>query len=94
MTVETRTFRAGGRQTADLAATALEIRARFRRGGLWVGAYLGLVVMVALVQRSRRASRAGHGPDAGACLACGRCFGACPQKHAPLVRVQGAAVHA
>ncbi len=90
-TLETRAFRSGGRQMADLAASARAIRSRFRVGGALAGAYLGSVVMVALLRRSRRPRRAGYGPEPADCLACGRCFDACPQARAPLALAQEAA---
>jgi len=92
-TLESRTFRAGGRSAADLMAVARELRARVRLGGWLLGAYLGLVVSAALLRSSRWPRRASYGPDAGDCLACGRCFSACPQSRVPLPRLQESSVH-
>jgi ferredoxin len=92
-TLESRTFRAGGRATGELMAAAREVRIRVRLGGWILGAYLGLVVSAALLRWSRWPRRASYGPDAGDCLACGRCFSACPQSRAPLPRLQESSVH-
>ncbi len=93
-TLESRTFRAGGRQTSELAAQARAVRTRLRRGGWALGAYLGLVLSAALVRWSRRQRRPAFGPDPGRCLSCGRCFAACPKTRAPLARLQESSSHA
>ncbi len=91
-TLESQTFRAGGRAAAELMTVAHELRARVRLGGWILGAYLGLVVSAALLRWSRWPRRARYGPDAGDCLACGRCFSACPQSRVPLARLQESSV--
>ncbi len=92
--LESRTYRSGGSQTAELTAAARLIRTRFRSGGWILGGYLGLVTSGALVRLARRQRRTVYGPDGAACLACGRCFAACPQTHKPLLALEEAATHA
>jgi len=88
-TLESRTFRASGEETADLLARARAVQLRFRRLGWLVGGFLGLVVMLKLLRLSMWRSRGEyrtHPPD---CLSCGRCFTYCPAEHLQLTAQRG-----
>ncbi len=83
-TVDSIAFRSGTRAIDDLHAAARQRSAALRRGGLWAGAFVGLVLACRLIGASRRRRRTGFEPDAGRCLSCGRCFRYCPQEQVRL----------
>ncbi len=71
-------FRSAGRtpDEAYLAAAGLQQRSRVLSALL--GAWVGLVVAIKLVQLSLRRRRNDHQANRSACVACGRCFWYCP----------------
>jgi ferredoxin len=79
-TVDSRTFRATDTTTEQLMERAQAIRASFRRGGWWLGGFLGLVVMLKLIRLSLWRTRTEYEPDPAECFTCGRCFAYCPQE--------------
>ena len=81
-TQASRTFRASGRDTAELFAEATDIQRRFRTGGWLAGAFLGLVFGARLIGLTLRRPQKDYTPDPGLCLSCGRCFEYCPIEHA------------
>lgn len=83
-TLDSETFRDGGGDPAELAAEADALRARFRLGGAWLGAFLGLVVGGKLVARSVRRRRVDYELDRATCYSCARCFRSCPREHVRL----------
>ena len=66
------------RPREELYAEAKAIQAGFARGGLILGAWVGLVVAAKLIQLSVRRTRTDFEPDRGTCVSCGRCFAYCP----------------
>jgi ferredoxin len=48
------------------------------RIGGWLGAWVGLVLSVKLVQLSIRRRRTDYHPQQTGCVSCGRCFKSCP----------------
>lgn len=82
-TLEVAAFRATSESTASLYARAKGIRKQYAVGSLFFGAWLGLVVGVQLVALSLRRRREHYEIDQGLCLACGRCYAACPLAKAP-----------
>lgn len=78
-TLESRSFRIAGASIEELNDRVEVIRRRFRVGSWWLGAYLGLIVMLKLIRLSRWQVREKAEPDPGSCLSCGRCFLSCPQ---------------
>jgi ferredoxin len=79
-TVASLAFRSGTRTLDELHAATQQRRAALRRGGLWAGAFVGLVLACRLIGASRRRRRTDFEPDSGRCLSCGRCFRYCPQE--------------
>ena len=55
-----------------------EWQQRFVRIGGWLGAWVGLVLSVKLVQLSIRRRRTDYHPQQTGCVSCGRCFKSCP----------------
>jgi len=71
-------FREGSQPVDELTADALRIRGNFVVGGRWLGAFMGLVIACTLLHLSVGERRTDYEADRGMCLACGRCFAACP----------------
>jgi len=74
-------FRATGQTTQTLYADAAQIRNRFGVGGALFGAFVGLVAGGKLIALSVRRRRTEYEADRASCLACGRCYKACPKEH-------------
>jgi ferredoxin len=67
-------------QTPEQAqARAAETAARFRTGCAWAGGFLGAVMALRLLGLTRVQRRPLHAADRARCVACGRCFAACPK---------------
>lgn len=77
-TDDTRAFRRSGQSIAQLYLTAGAMQHRFAIGtpifGAWMGLALGAKLLVPMLQRRRT----GYSADVSACVACARCFVACP----------------
>ena len=74
----TTAFRNTGRPVEELYAEALGLRGQFGTFGLWLGAWMGLVIGAKLISLSIRRRRTDYQPDRANCVACGRCFWYCP----------------
>ena len=70
-------------RSSELYAGAAEIRGRFDRLSWLLGAWLGLVVALRIIGAGLRRRRTEYQVDVAACVACGRCYAACPIAHAP-----------
>lgn len=79
-TVESVAFRASSRTPEALHQAAQQRRLALRRGGLWAGAFTGLVIACRLLATSLHRRRHDYAPDRGRCLSCGRCFRYCPKE--------------
>jgi len=77
-TDETQTFRATGQPTEELFAEAKQIQNRFLIGGWILGAFLGLVLALKLINLSIQKIYPEYMANEGTCLSCGRCFSYCP----------------
>ena len=75
--------RAAGDPKAVLTAAA-DLRHRFDLACGLFGGWIGLVIGLKLAALSVRPSRTAYEPDRGACLACARCFTACPNERVRL----------
>lgn len=75
---ETVAFRRSGKSEASLDEEARRRQEAFVRGGYWLGAWIGLVLAVALIGASTLPVRRDYEADRGRCLACARCFPYCP----------------
>ncbi len=71
-------FRNTGRSPYQLYREAVQLRQRYSRLGGWLGAWIGLVLSLKLVQLSLRRRREEYHPDQSGCVSCGRCFKSCP----------------
>ena len=71
-------YRNTGQPLALLYDEAREWQQRFVRIGGWLGAWVGLVLSVKLVQLSIRRRRTDYHPQQAGCVSCGRCFKSCP----------------
>lgn len=79
-TLDSETFRDGGGDPVQLAAEADLLRARFRRGGGYLGVFMGLVVGGKLIGWSIRRRRVDYELDRATCFSCARCFKSCPRE--------------
>ena len=82
LTDETEAFRKTRRPVAGLYAEADALEGGFRKGGAVAGGYVALVLAVGLVAATVRRRREDYEADRGRCLACGRCYGYCPNERA------------
>jgi len=83
-TFESEAFRGTGRPREELFAEARQVERSFVLGGTLVGIWCGLVVSAKLLSLARVPGREVYDMDPGACVACGRCFMACPQERSRL----------
>lgn len=77
-TVASRTFRATGESLAELYEEAKDIQQKVRRGGWFLGTFIGLVFSIKLMNLYRVRKRGEYDVDHGECLSCARCFSYCP----------------
>lgn len=71
-------FRGAGKTPALAYQRALELRSRYRSLGVWLGAWVGLVVSAKLILLSLRRLRKDYEPNRAGCVSCGRCYAYCP----------------
>jgi polyferredoxin len=76
--IESEAFRASDTPNAELYAEATELKDGFGRGGMGLGAFIGLVIGGKLIAVSILRKRTDYKPDRGTCYSCGRCFKYCP----------------
>lgn len=77
--LEVEAFYMEDRTMEDLAASADAVRAQFRTISTWCGAFMGLVLSIALIRFSVKRRRETYEIDMSSCVACGKCFDYCPQ---------------
>ena len=77
-TEKTRTFRASGKPDDALFLETEILQKQFTTGGWILGAFLGLIFGVKLIQLTLRRKQTGYQIDRGSCLSCARCFAYCP----------------
>jgi ferredoxin len=77
-------FRETGRPSYQLYQEALSIDRKFRIGGGILGAFLGLVLGMKMIQLSVRRSREDYQMNQTTCLSCARCFSSCPVENVRL----------
>lgn len=76
---EIEAFKRTGRLPEQAGAEAAAVIARFRRGCAWAGAFVGAIMALRLLGMTRLQRRSLHEADRERCIACGRCFAACPK---------------
>ena len=77
-TNESDSFRRTRRPVEKLYEEASGITRQFTTGGYAAGGFVGLAAGLALVGMGLRRARNEFDADPGSCLACGRCYNACP----------------
>ncbi|MCY2988555.1 MAG: 4Fe-4S binding protein, partial [Planctomycetota bacterium] len=77
-------FRNTGRPVATLYERAVHTQHRFRTLGVWLGAWIGLVLGVKWTTLAIRRKRTDYQPDRGRCVSCGRCYWYCPEEQVRL----------
>jgi len=77
--LEVEAFYMEGRTMEDLAASADAVKSQFRTISTWCGAFMGLVLSIALIRFSVKRRRETYEIDMSSCVACGKCFDYCPQ---------------
>lgn len=77
-------FRASGKPIEDLYEQASVIRKQFKLGGWLLGAFIGLIAGLKLIEPSIRRQRTDYQANDASCFACGRCFESCPREHVRL----------
>jgi len=73
-------FRQSGQPARELFASALALRARFRKGAWFLGGFIGAVFGARLVGLSVRRRRTEYVIDRASCVSCARCFEYCPRE--------------
>ena len=71
-------YRTSGRPLEAAYRAAIDWRQHCRHLGIWLGAWVGLVLGAKLVQLSVRRRQSDYQPDRSGCVSCGRCFWYCP----------------
>ena len=71
-------FLASGKSMDELVQEASLVRDKFRVGSWILGAFIGLVFGVKLLNQFVYRKREDYEPDRGECLSCGRCMDYCP----------------
>lgn len=79
-TLESETFRAGGRAREDLFADAARIERQFAVGTAILGLWCAVVIGSKLLYRIRPLPREFYEIDHAQCVVCCRCFLACPRE--------------
>jgi ferredoxin len=78
----TEAFELQGLASSDAYREAAKVHRRFGAGSWLFGGWLGLVLGLKMIGQSIRRHRPEYEVDAGGCVACGRCYAACPIEHA------------
>lgn len=86
---EVEAFKRSGQSRAWAEARAAETVARFRAGCAGAGAFMGVVILLRLLGLARLQSLSVHEADRIRCVACGRCFPACPKNAKGLPKAAG-----
>ncbi len=72
-----------GKPNDEVYQQEARLRRQFAVDGALLGAWVGLVLGLALINFAVRRTRTLHEADPAACVACGRCYRACPVKAGP-----------
>ena len=84
MTPEALSLRRAAEDPAALLTAAANLRRRFDLACGLFGGWAGLVIGLKFLALSLHTSRTDYEPDRGACVACARCFSACPNERVRL----------
>ncbi|NLN94297.1 MAG: 4Fe-4S binding protein [Candidatus Hydrogenedens sp.] len=78
MTIESEAFRSGNTTIPALLESAGKIQEQYKRGSAWLGAFMGLVIMVMIIRLSLVRHRVDYEANKTHCVSCARCFAYCP----------------
>jgi ferredoxin len=84
MTPEALSLQRAAANPEAVFTAASDLRHRFDLACCLFGGWIGLVIGVKLLALSVLSSRTDYEPDRGACVACARCFTACPNERVRL----------
>jgi polyferredoxin len=84
LTEETKAYRASGKPREELFQEAAAVQRNFRLGGWILGAFIGLILGLKLLNLTVLRRQLEYDVDTGTCLSCGRCFMYCPFEHVRL----------
>jgi ferredoxin len=76
--LESETFRMSDETPEELNEQALLLKAGFKVGGAWLGAFLGLMIALKLIGLAKVKKRTVFEPNTETCFSCGRCIPYCP----------------
>ena len=76
--LDIQTFLSSGKSLDTLVEDARIVREKFRKGGWWLGGFIGLVFSITLLNQAVFRRRKDYEPDRGDCFSCGRCMDYCP----------------
>ena len=78
--LELQAFYGQGKTVEELAAQVAGIKKEFRFWSTTIGAFIGLVIGLTLINLSLKRTRKLYEIDDANCVSCGKCFSYCPQK--------------
>jgi NosR/NirI family transcriptional regulator, nitrous oxide reductase regulator len=76
--IDVETFLASGKTLDVLVKDAAIVQNKFKKGGWFLGAFLGLVIGLKLLNQLIFRKRTIYEPNRGNCFSCGRCMEYCP----------------
>ena len=76
--IDIQTFLESGTSFDQLVEEASLVRTKFRKGGWYLGGFIGLVIGVMITNQFVMRKREDYVPHRGDCFSCGRCIGYCP----------------
>ena len=76
--LDVETFMSSGKTLEMLVAEAKIIQEKFRTGGWFLGAFIGLVIGISLLNQVIFRKRSIYEANKGDCFSCGRCMDYCP----------------
>jgi ferredoxin len=81
--LDIQTFLSSGKSLDILVEDARIVRNKFRKGGWYLGGFIGFVFGITLVNQAVFRRRQDYEPHKGDCFSCGRCIDYCPIKKEP-----------
>ncbi|HEC41824.1 MAG TPA: 4Fe-4S binding protein [Bacteroides sp.] len=76
--LDIQTFLSSDKSLDTLVEDAKIVREKFRKGGWYLGGFIGLVFGITLLNHSVIRKRKDYEPHRGDCFSCGRCMDFCP----------------
>ncbi len=73
-------FLSSGKTMDELLEDARVVQQKFRKGGWFMGGFIGLVIGITLMNQVVFRKRKDYQPNPGDCFSCGRCMDYCPVK--------------